>query len=54
MQWYINLVGFGFHHHEEIDPQDDDVKVIPSLIEKAVIPKLIGKHLGILNAIVCL
>lgn len=42
MSWYLNLVGFGFHDSEDIDLKDDDVKIIPSLIEKAVIPKLIG------------
>ncbi|KAK3743871.1 hypothetical protein QZH41_016474 [Actinostola sp. cb2023] len=42
MPWYLSLVGFGFYDNEDIDPKDDDVKIIPSLIEKAVIPKLIG------------
>jgi cold shock CspA family protein len=47
MSWYNSLVGFGFHDNEDIDPKDDDVKIIPSVIEKAVLPKLIGKQTAI-------
>lgn len=42
MSWYKSLIGFGFHEHEDIDPKDDDIKIIPSIIEKAVLTRLIG------------
>ena len=42
MQWYKDLLLFGFPNEESIDIEDSDVKLLPSLVEKAVLPKLTG------------
>ena len=42
MPWYRDLLMFGFPSEESIDIEDSDVKLLPSLVEKAVLPKLTG------------
>lgn len=42
MAWFTSLIMYG-HHGGEIDLEDDDVKLLPNVIEKIVIPKLTGK-----------
>ena len=40
MSWYNCLVFFGSESNRDIDPEDSDIKIIPSLVEKVVLPKL--------------
>ncbi|KAK7107892.1 PAX3- and PAX7-binding protein 1-like isoform X2 [Littorina saxatilis] len=40
MNWYNCLVFFGCESTQEVDPEDSDVKILPSIVEKVVIPKL--------------
>ncbi|XP_032235369.2 PAX3- and PAX7-binding protein 1 isoform X2 [Nematostella vectensis] len=42
MQWYTDLLGLGLTSQMDLDPSDDDVKVIPGIVDKTVIPKVTG------------
>ena len=34
---------FGFSEGREVDPEDDNLQLIPNLVDLVVIPKLIGR-----------
>nr|KAG5694080.1 hypothetical protein BaRGS_033699 [Batillaria attramentaria] len=40
MGWYNCLVFFGCKSGDTVDPEDSDIKILPALVEKVVIPKL--------------
>ena len=33
------------HHGDSIDPEDDDINLLPLIVEKVLVPKLIGKEI---------
>ncbi|KAK3577424.1 hypothetical protein CHS0354_032273 [Potamilus streckersoni] len=39
-RWFECLLFYGFKEGEPIDKEDDDVKLLPSIVEKILIPKL--------------
>ena len=43
MPWYESLLFYGFSDMDGLDPEDPDVKLLPSLVEKVLIPKLTCK-----------
>ena len=45
MEWYESLMFYGYREGEDLDPKDSDLKLIPSLIEKVLLPKLTGIHI---------
>ncbi|XP_041462279.1 PAX3- and PAX7-binding protein 1-like isoform X1 [Lytechinus variegatus] len=38
--WYDTLMFYGFRNEDDYDREDDDIKLIPRIIEKVVLPKL--------------
>ncbi|GFO12653.1 pax3- and pax7-binding protein 1 [Plakobranchus ocellatus] len=38
--WYDTLIFMGFRDGEKIDRTDDDLKILPSVVDKLIIPKL--------------
>ncbi|KAL8611073.1 hypothetical protein ACOMHN_064364 [Nucella lapillus] len=40
MDWYNCLVFFGCESESEVDPEDGDIKILPAVVEKVVLPKL--------------
>ncbi|XP_064627952.1 PAX3- and PAX7-binding protein 1-like [Lineus longissimus] len=40
MPWFQTLMFYGFKEGDAIDPNDADVKLLPSVIEKVLLPKL--------------
>ena len=42
MAWYQALAMYG-HHGERVDKDDDDLNLLPLVIEKILIPKLTGR-----------
>ncbi|XP_030850781.1 PAX3- and PAX7-binding protein 1 isoform X1 [Strongylocentrotus purpuratus] len=38
--WYDTLMFYGFRNEDDYDREDDDIKLIPRIIEKIVLPKL--------------
>ncbi|XP_078001429.1 PAX3- and PAX7-binding protein 1-like [Glandiceps talaboti] len=40
MEWFESLMFYGFREGEGIEKEDPDVKLMPSLLEKVVLPKL--------------
>ena len=45
MPWYEALMFYGYKEGEDPSPADLDLKLIPSLIEKVLLPKLTGIHI---------
>lgn len=43
MLWFQVLMFFGFNEGQDVDPEDEDLQLIPNLIDLVVIPKLTGK-----------
>ena len=43
MLWFQVLMFFGFSEGREVDPEDDDLQLIPNLVDLVVIPKLTGR-----------
>lgn len=44
-RWYKSLVLFGCGDDPyDIDVEDPDVKLIPAVLEKTLIPKLVGEY----------
>ena len=43
MLWFQVLMFFGFSEGREIDPEDEDLQLIPNLVDLVVIPKLTGR-----------
>ena len=44
MLWFQVLMFFGFSEGWELDPEDEDLQLIPNLVDLVVIPKLTGKR----------
>ena len=42
MNWFKTLAMYG-HIPDELDVNDEDIKLVPNIIEKVLIPKLTGK-----------
>lgn len=40
--WFESLMFYGCRDREELQPDDNDIKLIPSIIEKVLLPKLTG------------
>ena len=40
--WFESLMFYGYRDREELQPDDNDIKLIPSIIEKVLLPKLTG------------
>ncbi|XP_071491063.1 PAX3- and PAX7-binding protein 1-like [Diadema antillarum] len=38
--WYDVLMFYGFHNEDDFDREDDDIKLIPRIVEKVILPKL--------------
>ena len=45
LRWYESLIFYGFKEGEVIDKEDDDVKLLPAIVDKILLPKLSGKCL---------
>ena len=43
MLWFQVLMFFGFSEGQEVDPEDEDLQLIPNLVDLVVIPKLTGR-----------
>lgn len=43
MLWFQVLMFFWFSEGRELDPEDEDLQLIPNLVDLVVIPKLTGK-----------
>lgn len=41
-KWFDTLVFYGFKLQETIAKDDDDIRLLPSIVEKVVLPKLSG------------
>lgn len=44
MRWYESLMFYGFREGDSLDDKDEDIKLMPSMIEKVILPKIIGKQ----------
>lgn len=44
MEWFLSLAAYGDLGGEP-DPEDEDVKLLPNIIEKVLIPKITGQFL---------
>ncbi|XP_077865029.1 PAX3- and PAX7-binding protein 1-like [Saccoglossus kowalevskii] len=40
MRWFESLIFYGFREYDGIDKEDLDNKLMPSLVEKVILPKL--------------
>jgi len=40
LPWFESLMFFGFEEGESVDAEDDDVKLLPAVVEKTILPKL--------------
>lgn len=40
MKWYESLIFFGFKSTDILQIEDDDIKLIPGIVEKVILPKL--------------
>lgn len=45
MAWYESLMFYGHRKDEQLNASDPDIKLIPTLIEKVLLPKLTGIHI---------
>ena len=43
MVWFQILMFFGFSEGQDLDPEDEDLQLIPNLVDLVVMPKLTGK-----------
>lgn len=50
--WYDTLMFYGFRNEDDYDREDDDIKLIPRIIEKIVLPKLSGMSIVIFLKVV--
>lgn len=48
MGWYNCLVFFGYRSGQEVDKEDSDIKILPALVEKIILPKLTCTTLSLL------
>lgn len=39
MSWFLELLTYGMDKNTQLDPGDDDSSVVPSLVEKVVLPR---------------
>ena len=44
LRWYESLLFYGFKEGEAIDREDEDVKLLPAIVDKIVLPKLSCKY----------
>ena len=42
MAWYEAVMFYGFQEDVKLDNNDSDIKLVPSLVEKVLLPKLTG------------
>ena len=49
MVWFQVLMFFGFNEGQDVDPGDEDLQLIPNLVDLVVIPKLTGKSSSLLS-----
>ncbi|KAH3737797.1 PAX3- and PAX7-binding protein 1-like [Dreissena polymorpha] len=40
MPWFDSLLFFGFQEDEALDREDDDVKLLPAIVDKIILPKV--------------
>lgn len=40
LRWYESLIFYGFKEGEPVDKEDDDVKLLPAIVDKILLPKL--------------
>ena len=45
MSWFTVLMFYGFREGHDLDPSDEDLQLIPQLVDQAVIPKITGERL---------
>ena len=45
MRWFEVLMFYGFQEGEEPDSRDEDLSLIPKLVESVVLPKITGQGL---------
>ena len=43
MNWFEDLMFYGFREGEEPAVDDEDLQLVPRLVDKVVIPKLTGQ-----------
>ena len=41
--WFDTMLFYGFRHDEIIESVDDDIKLLPTVVEKIIQPRLTGK-----------
>ena len=46
MEWFESLLFYGCEEDEAIDRTDEDIKLIPAVIDKIVLPKLSCKPIS--------
>ena len=46
MLWFQVLMFYGYREGTEPDPHDEDLQLIPRLVERVVIPKITSKTFG--------
>lgn len=44
LSWYETLVHYGFEDEESICKDDDDIKLLPLIVEKIILPKLNSEY----------
>ena len=44
LRWYESLLFYGFKEGEAIDREDEDVKLLPAIVDKIILPKLSCKY----------
>ena len=45
MEWFQVLMFYGYRNGNDLDTSDEDLELIPRLVDLVVIPKLAGKIL---------
>jgi GC-rich sequence DNA-binding factor len=45
MSWFETLIFYGHQDGVTIAPNDSDLKLMPNIIEKVLLPKLTGIHI---------
>ena len=43
INWYEALMFYGYREGESIDIMDSDVKILPSMVDKVMLPKCTGR-----------
>lgn len=51
MDWFNTLLFYGYQESRELDKEDADIKLLPNVVDKIVLPKLIGAYyVSMINA----